>query len=105
MVVPVFEPQERALTLAIEAEVGQALEGLRDRIALLEIEAVVIGTDAAAIGSNALRLQGVGAGHQVPVGALCRPTAAQAQGTARGEAPVLIDVEGGGLGRRGNRRQ
>ncbi|MNJ47473.1 hypothetical protein D3C77_426310 [compost metagenome] len=46
VVVPVLQAQEGALALAVEGEVGQALERLGDRIALLEIQPVVIGAHA-----------------------------------------------------------
>ncbi|MNN24297.1 hypothetical protein D3C81_1377270 [compost metagenome] len=108
VVVPVFEAQERALALAIETEIGEALEKLRDGIALLEVQPVVIGADAAAIGIHALGLQGIGAGHQAFVGILRRPTAAQAQAGPGRQAPVFVEVKGGGAGRPreyGNNRQ
>ncbi|MCY1459093.1 hypothetical protein D9M71_765370 [compost metagenome] len=105
MVVPVFQAHKGALPLAVETEIAQALDGLRDRVAFLEVKPVVVGADPAAIGMHALGLQGIGAGHQVFVGALGRPAAAQAQGASGGKAPVFIEVERGRLGRRGDRRQ
>ncbi|MNY19275.1 hypothetical protein D3C86_1527000 [compost metagenome] len=97
VVVPVFEANERALALAIETDIGEALEELRDGVALLEIQPVVVGADAGAIGVHALGLQGVGAGHQAFVGVLRRPAAAQAQAGLGRQAPVFVEIECGGV--------
>ncbi|MNF94262.1 hypothetical protein D3C84_769670 [compost metagenome] len=99
MVVPVFEANERPLALTIEAEIGEALEDLRNGVAVLEVQPVVVGADAAAIGSHTLRLQGVGAGHQAFVWTLRGPAAAHGQAGLGRQAPVFVEVKGGG-GRR-----
>ncbi|MNN18957.1 hypothetical protein D3C81_1321790 [compost metagenome] len=98
MVVPVLEANERALALAIETDIGEPLEQLRDGVALLEVQPVVVGADAGAIGIYALGLQGVGAGHQAFVGVLRRPAAAQAQAGLGRQAPVFVEVKCGGVG-------
>ncbi|MNZ53320.1 hypothetical protein D3C78_711940 [compost metagenome] len=100
MVVPVLEADKGPLPLTVEAEVRQALEVLRDRVAALEIQPVVVGADAGAVGLLALRLQGVGAGHHALFRVLGGPTAAQGQGGLGRQAPVFIEVQRGRLGGR-----
>ncbi|MNF74949.1 hypothetical protein D3C84_569970 [compost metagenome] len=105
IVVPVLEAHEGALAVTVEAEVGDALGDLRNGVALLEVEAVVIGADAHAVGHHALRHRSVGAGHQVQVGVFQGPAGTEGQSGLGAQAPVFVDLDAGGLGRRAQRRE
>jgi hypothetical protein len=94
MVVPVLEADERALALAIETEIGEALEHLRNGVALLKVQPVVIGADAGRwperlAPAGLARVTGFCRGRRRPA---CRPGSGGLV-----DSPSLVEVEGGRL--------
>ncbi|MCY1426406.1 hypothetical protein D9M71_422250 [compost metagenome] len=97
MVVPVLEADEGALAAVIEVEIGQALEYLRNRIVLLEVQAAVvaIGIDTFAVLADTGRVRSV---QQPRIGIAQRPARAQGQRGVGAQRPAVIDLEGRGPG-------
>ncbi|MCY1528947.1 hypothetical protein D9M68_640700 [compost metagenome] len=93
-VVPVLATDEDAGIAVLEFEVMDALEDLREGLALLEVQSAIVAGRGEGFAA-------VGGADQLGVGIADRPTGADRQGRVE-LAFDLPDIEGDGLSRRGN---
>ncbi|MNP45460.1 hypothetical protein D3C76_1393860 [compost metagenome] len=105
MVIPVLEANEGALVAIVEVELGQALVDLGNRVVLGEVQpaVVTVGVDALTVLADAPGIRGV---QHARIRVAQRPALAIGQSGVGGQRPVLIDIEGHGVGlRAGEGRQ